>query len=248
MRILNNSILETADISEVGITDGMIGWWPLNGNTRDLSGEKYDATPSTNITMEQGPKGLAYSLGLEKSITINNSSIRMNDIINAYNGVTLSIYFKSKGNAHNDAIIFGGNGLNWGLLTYSDGRVQLSFYSDSGDGVKTSYKASTTIPLNEWVHVVGSFDKTTQTIKIYINGIFKTQTIMLKPIWFNSDVLRFGSSSTSYWVDGLISDARIYNRVLSDEEIGILYKSTGGSNGIEILNNKIYLNGIIKEV
>jgi len=38
------------DFSNVGITDGMVGYWPLNGNAEDYSGNNATINTVNNVT------------------------------------------------------------------------------------------------------------------------------------------------------------------------------------------------------
>jgi len=61
MKILNNGVLETLDISEVSIVDGLVGWWPLNGNTKDISKNKNHGTIIGTIPEASGIEQLCYN-------------------------------------------------------------------------------------------------------------------------------------------------------------------------------------------
>lgn len=106
-------------------------------------------------------------------------------------------------------------------------------YVNSGD-----YKERATVTLNSWQHLCGTWDGTATTtgIKLYRNGAEATtggeENTLGAALDDSAFPLNIGSSGFgSAYMDGLIDDVRIYNRVLSDAEILLLYQADdpGGS-------------------
>lgn len=94
----------------------------------------------------------------------------------------------------------------------------------------TNHLADMDIPpgdLGTWVHVTGTYDGTTW--KIYRNGVLGGSTVdPIGAITVEGPWQIGGSQScTSRFFDGVIDDARIYNRALSDSEVLTLY--SGGT-------------------
>lgn len=88
------------------------------------------------------------------------------------------------------------------------------------------------ITYNDLIHVILTFDGTTK--KLYINGNLNTTSsnaflpaIINNPIFIGN---RSGSTDCSF--DGIIDDVRIYNRVLTSDEVKTIYKQT---NAIKII-------------
>jgi len=91
-------------------------------------------------------------------------------------------------------------------------------------GTDATTTASSTLPTNTWTHLALTWDGTTNPAKIYLNGIetgYTTQTTGSGTA--SSDAtcdLRIGSrQGTSAFYNGIIDEVRIYNRVLSPNEI-----------------------------
>jgi hypothetical protein len=84
------------------------------------------------------------------------------------------------------------------------------------------------IPYNKWIHFVGTYNGT--TIKAYINGELKDSTIWAGNLYERNWPLSFGyfgrPTSDRYW-SGTLDDVRIYNRVVSQQEIEQLYHEGG---------------------
>lgn len=91
------------------------------------------------------------------------------------------------------------------------------FYTAYQDEVSTNYDYK----INDWYHFVGTFDGSVATL--YVNGILVASEN--KPSWNNMPAnFHIGSlDNWTSWFNGAIDDIRIYNRVLSQDEILSLY-------------------------
>jgi len=81
------------------------------------------------------------------------------------------------------------------------------------------------IPLNEWVHIVGTFKGGDYT-KIYVDGTLKDTEMTFVPNSLNNENMstKIGGSvfGSNYYFKGAIDDVRIYNYALSTDEIASL--------------------------
>jgi len=84
----------------------------------------------------------------------------------------------------------------------------------------------TSIPLNQWIHLAFVYDGT--YAKGYVNGqLDKSEDIGSFKIRTSTRPLYVGRLQTSYNFDGLIDDARVYNRALTQEEIQLMMLGKG---------------------
>ncbi|MFH0923908.1 MAG: LamG domain-containing protein, partial [Candidatus Falkowbacteria bacterium] len=85
---------------------------------------------------------------------------------------------------------------------------------------------TTDINDSQWHHIVGSYDGT--SMKIYIDGNLEdTNTDFSGNLPTNDGNVRIGADyqpTPDNFFSGLIDEARIYNRALSADEIGELYR------------------------
>ena len=78
------------------------------------------------------------------------------------------------------------------------------------------------IPINQWIHIAVTYDYSTGEINLYYNGVKKGTVTSIKPhtINFAMDDFYIGKSyNNDRWLEGLMTECRIWNRVLTPEEI-----------------------------
>ena len=83
--------------------------------------------------------------------------------------------------------------------------------------------SSAAIGLDDWYHVVGTFDKT--KMRIYVNGGFAGDADQTDSFTQSNNPLCIGADhfGDSVYFQGRIDDLRLYNRALNETEIGLLY-------------------------
>lgn len=102
--------------------------------------------------------------------------------------------------------------LNTGPIRFA-GRTGASTYYNSGD-------STTTVTDGEWHHITGVRDS--NTWKIYVDADLESSDTGGTGSFANSSNLNIGRSSNGsgeYYFNGLVDDVRVYNYVLSDEQI-----------------------------
>lgn len=213
--------------SEVLKIEGLLIYLPFNGNANDESGNGYNGTVyGASLTIDRfGKDDKAYNFnGTNNYIEISNTSD-----LHLQNGFTICVWFKlASGNGDNSLISKHIYGLNSGFALNTFGE-KARFYVDSGEsnGLNTneSYKD------NQWHFMTGTFDRTTKTQILYIDGVLKNNQTA-KYLLTNNFNITVGNARTSNgnfsaFYKGLLDDIRIYNKVLSQSEIQSLYHEGG---------------------
>ncbi len=233
------------------LNDGLVAFYPFNGNAEDESGNGNDGIVYEAILTGDrfGNSDSAYYFdGVDDVLKINNMTTPKTEI-------TLSIWFNLESYETNgETTLFDKHG---GFFLHVE-NDKIRFYLA---GIGSLY--SSTIPtLNSWNHIVATYDGSTQ--KIYLNNSLVAEDIATGSILSSSYPLYIASDESGiyHYMNGSIDDARIYNRVLRETEIqelsnyGPSTKFVGGfvtgiSNGISIIcknlttgeSVKIILNG-----
>ena len=214
-------------------TNGLVGWWPFNGNANDesLNGNNGTVNGATLTADRNGNANSAYDFnGLSSFIEVLNSNI-----IEFSDGITFSAWIsphsyklggvvdKSGGNIGGFRICVRSidSNNNW-----NDRKIWIeSTQYASGYGAAVS---ATEYLLDNWQFVVGTYNGSTSTCSIYLNGALQNTAINLPGNINNlTNNIRFGLSATvnPEYFNGLIDDIAIYNRALTQSEITALYNS-----------------------
>ena len=134
----------------------------------------------------------------------------------------------------------GGNDGGYGYFTTDAGSPSKGFaMSEGGTAVELSYgnfyyynaSSATKIPnntlltTNTWYNIVAVFDTSSNTIKVYINGVLDvTQSISN----IQTSVVHIGrwNSGNNHYINGNMASYKIYNRELSAAEVLQNYNAT----------------------
>ena len=232
---INNSILWGNIATDSGVSiynygldepndSNLVGWWEFEEGSgaiaSDSSGNDANGTLNGDPNWVTGKIG-SYALefvGVDASISIP---------INCHNGEetmsfwikttsTNASYFRYSSSPDKYLVLFNypsasGNG---GIYAF----IENSGASDRLDGY-----ASTNVNNGLWNHVVVITKLATNEIEIYVNGVNRTITYLHQnspsyPLSFASTHL----FSSMYHLDGIADDIRIYDRVLSAQEVRAL--------------------------
>jgi hypothetical protein len=214
-------------------TNGLVGWWPFNGNANDESGNGNNGTVNGALLAIDRFSYLnkAYSFdGIDDYIqTINPGPLG-----NSNRSISLWIMT----NSNKTQQVFG-----YGYQPPSGGEFNL-LLNQLCQGVTIdvhnnyiTYNYPVNYNINGWNHIVIVFDKNISTkidgVKIYINGQISSSSIACSnPI--NKDIFtldtdiffgKYQASSSGSFI-GSIDDIGFWNRVLTQSEITALYQAT----------------------
>jgi hypothetical protein len=232
-------------------TNGLVGWWPFNGNANDESGNGNNgAVNGATLTYDRyGNTNSAYSFdGATNSISIPHSNS-----IAITSNITISVWKKSNGNTGNYETFVNKRGGN-GEWNYSLGASHyfgpggcpqevdkyVSARRNNGGAQYelkyTDYLVSN--DLNNWTNVIVSINS--DTVKFFINGNLVGNScfgnIFTIPSIDVQAPLTFGSCNCGLaeWFHGTMDDIGIWNRALNQQEITNLYTSTNCASNTTI--------------
>ena len=207
-------------------TNGLVGYWPFNGNANDVSGNGNNGTVNgaTLTTDRFGVANKAYSFDPSLYQLIN---VGQNQLLNSLNQVTISTWFFPNSNASYSHLVNKSNDLNNHQFILSTNNNGIYFYYNNA----SSFFQTTTSPIqNQCNHIVVtySFGSGSDNCKIYLNGNnignFVT-TALLQTTIFNLKFGSFGNNNINT-VKGKIDDIGIWNRALTQQEITNLNSSS----------------------
>jgi len=246
---MKNKILLLIAVATLGLTattlaqvpsyvpsNGLVGYWPFNGNANDESGNGNNGTVNgaTLTTDRNGNANKAYSFdGVDDYIFIVNSLLAASETSFSISiWVNPNIFFNNYSELMCDR----------GTLTYAHKyRISIAdngatsqpatFYCLMGDGLGETHCYDTTyLNLNLWSHYIVVFNSVLGEMRTYKNGNltdvnpssgvgsgYPNQTT---PTYIGKSISPAGFD---YGFHGLIDDIGIWNRALTQQEITALY-------------------------
>jgi hypothetical protein len=230
-RVHKTGQIETMICNSIGPTNGLVLYMPLNGNTKDYSGNKYDGV-NYGATVVQG-------LGNKLAYEFDGVSLQYIDIPDTpkYEKFTLSAWvYNAPGGDERHSILRD----FWEIVGTS-----LQYWSY--DFSETYWRASPsgTVPYDTWTHIITTWDGS--KIRHYANGVL----VYTQPeacTGTSQSFLSIGGYSGRDF-KGKLQDLRIYNRALSPQEISWLYDmyNPNKNTGAKVFNNNIIYADSFKE-
>jgi hypothetical protein len=237
-------------------TNGLVGWWPFNGNANDESGNGNNGTVNgaTLTTDRFGNVGKAYSFdGVNDYIEINTMNISSFTFLGWHFVQSMPAQYTPLGcdwnysfisNFHHD---LSPNTIEKGFEIRYQNPGNLAF--SIGDG-STFNSSGITTQFGSWKFFGLSYDSINQEITLY-NGI--TDTIKLSlgfsninlPTFFGArPVCDANPSNSGFFMNGKLDDIGIWNRVLTQQEITDLYNGNICYQNITVTDTLLINTGI----
>lgn len=213
---------------QFSLNSGLVGYWKLDetsGNPVDSSGNGHTLTNVNTTAFGIGK--FANGADVERSST-NYFHVADNATLSITGNLTLAAWIKPESvTAATTFTILGkwdGANESYRLIQYGD---EIALYVDSSSYSVTS--PSSNLVAGTWYHVAGTFDPATRRMAVYVNGaVVAESTAGPTSIGDSGEVFQLGganhTSSGTDLYDGVIDEARVYNRTVSRQEIENLYQ------------------------
>jgi hypothetical protein len=212
-------------------TNGLVGWWPFNGNANDESGSGNNGTVNgATLTSDRfGNTNKAYSFN-----GVNNYMQCMQSGPIGVPSITVAFWTKNIGSGSGHIVSWGNNGISgedFRVLTNAYGTCASSLGVDS---YNSGIAFNNTFSSNSWDFYAVIFDSSIgnniNSASVYKNGVqigltcFNQNNSSINissafPICFGK---YHGTIPTDY-LSGILDDIGIWNRVLTQQEITALY-------------------------
>ncbi|WP_462352398.1 leucine-rich repeat protein [Capnocytophaga leadbetteri] len=224
----NCSPIVEEENKKVDINEGLIAYYPFNGNANDYSGNGNNGTVyGAQLTSDKnGKHNAAYTFdGVNDFIKVPTSS----SLENFDKEITISAWININKWFNSGSVGY------FPILEKSDESSiggLMNLHINTSTGIQSIYRGNIAynnykIPLNQWVYV--SFVCKNNTAYFYIDGnlIGKKQMNGNYSYKKNSPLI-IGKDIPGLveYANGKIDEIRIYNRALSDSEIKFLYQNS----------------------
>jgi hypothetical protein len=245
LTIFTLSLNAYAQVPNYVPSNGLVGWWPFNGNANDISinGNHGTVNGATLTTDRFGVANMAYSFdGVDDFIEITdnpNYSFLLN------NSYSVNIWFSLTNLGSTQAFIGqgDGDGLNqnrfWRITYYSNNNISNHIRGNLSDpfDTKNLFPWSS---VNQW-HMLTMVRNYNNNLKMYIDGGLQdtdTDITGIASPFTQQRNLYIGAFFNSYpnilmqFLQGSLDDIGIWNRALTECEIQDLYQAQLGSQAI----------------
>ena len=218
------------DFSTVGITDGLIGYWPLEKDTRDVSGENRNATALGPILQQNS----YYFDGVNDTLNFGTG-----DTFFPVYSHTISVMFRSDGITATTGTSPALFGFTYGIKGFigSDGHPNYTLYK-TGFSASVSASDGYNYHDGQWHLYTATCDGV--TMKLYLDSVYQG-TANASAFWdgytswpTNSWNLGKDNNNYMYYFRGNMKQHKLFNRALTQEEIRIEYNT--------MLNNEVQID------
>jgi len=200
-------------------TTGLVGWWKLDDNYLDSSGNGNNGTAYGSdiyFDYEKYNNGTV-SNGVDDYVIMGDDSSLHAGVITTEFWINLNTLTQLGAPLWYSS---GSSGYRW-YTGYTTGDGRLNFFISLNGSYRNIYlDAEDAISVGRWYYVVGTFDGVYS--KIYVNGILKKSVDLSEygnSIGDYEGNLAMSWSTPSYCIDGSIDNVRVWNRPLSSTEI-----------------------------
>jgi hypothetical protein len=210
-------------------TNGLVGWWPFNGNANDESGNGNNGT-NNGATLTADRFG-----NVNKAFDFDG----VDDFINAGQNITFSNYTISSWVLLNTTPDYYNTVVSKISTNFQNYELRINDVANNiipefiwGDNSSwLGMGGSTSFPIASWHHLVVSFNSN-NIVTLYVDGIAVSTSaasnytdILGFSTYFGARPNTQGISNTSFYLNGKLDDIGIWNRALNQQEITTLYNS-----------------------
>ena len=202
-------------------TDGLVAYYPFNGNANDESGNGNNGIINGAVltTDRFGNANKAFNFsGNDDYISAKDSSS-----LDITEQLTLSAWIDTENSLESGYIIK--KGQSGGDENYSIFMINRDPIArvHASNGLYYSVRTSENTIGSAWTHSVGTYNG--NQLSIYVNGILKNKGAVPRNLISNSSDLYIGLDFQTSEFQGKIDDIAIYNRSLSESEIQRLFNN-----------------------
>ena len=237
------SLVAHAQVPNYVPTDGLVAWYPFNGNGMDtgplgLNGINHGALATDS---RNGDAGAAILLDGSSHIDLGDSPL-----LNPQEALTFSSWFRLDApNTQPSGLstILGRNKnqagnpycYSFGIKQAEDGfELRFGLENDASGAPILDFDTPADITLAQWHHYAANYDSTTGLMKVYLDGTFVSEWDV-GPIEVNQiltpTLIGYFRPNGDHSFTGSIDELGIWSRALEDTEVLTLYLGAAGIPG-----------------
>jgi hypothetical protein len=218
-------------VASADLSDGLIAYYPFNGNADDESGNGNHGTVDGAVLTPDmcGTPDSAYSFdGIDDSINIGQN-VKMDLPMSVSAWVKVNDMTNRNGIFRNDSFDFSYYGINFKIMPTGQITAQFGNGNSSGSHARnTKTTNESLIIIRLWYHVVVNFNGR-DDIQIFVNGTEVagsyegTASSVAYSIFYDGFIGMLSVYTPVTYFNGNIDQVRVYDRSLSDSEVQQLF-------------------------
>lgn len=262
----------SANLNAQGSLDtGLIAMYHLNGNPNDasLSGA-HGIVEAASLTTDKNNianKAYQFQAGANTRIKIPYTS-KLNISSTKLFSTSFWVYYTGFNKTAASEVVYYGSlyASNYSVAllnntTADSGKLNVTNYVQSNTpATLLDQKSNTRLLKNTWYHVALTMDATVgaASTKLYINGVLEVQsnnalvipTSTSQSTNLNSSIFNIGNHADTDWgLSGKVDEVRLYNRILTPQEVQLLYSIYSGIHqNVTVQNLDFYPNPVTNEL
>jgi len=203
-----------------GIHEGLVAYYPFDGNMQDVSGNNNSGQAAGNLTYQAGKFGQAACFdGVDAYINVRRT-------LDA--DFTLSAWIKTAGPSLRGGQCYEGNGVLWSDVWGEGNDFILGVLNDKlcmfTGRPDASVLSASTIVTGAWVYVAATRDQQSGRVAVYVNGKYEQAMTSGRNILDANPAIHIGANTLDRrFFQGCLDDVHLYNRVLAEDEIAALF-------------------------
>lgn len=218
----NVSAIFVNSVKKPTLFDGLLAYYPFNGNANDESGNgRHGIVLGATLAEDRfGRDSNAYHFDdIDDGIRVGSISVTGRLTIAAW-------IFKEGDSSTHDQIVCITNAGGVYLSIFPNSNPSLKNHVDFGANYNPAdrYFSTNPVPVNAWVHIAATYDG--QQVRLYQNGSLIQEAS--RNGGFSSGRMYIGRDGPGAATDvfrGVIDDVRIYNRALGQSEVADLFSA-----------------------
>ena len=236
------------EVTSSRINDGLVGYWPLDGDFRDHSTYGNHGIEHGNVSFIDGRHG--------KAAVFDQRGSKYVEVLHQPqyiwpSGFTISFWFKPGERTgdggryilskHEFAEYDHGNAWSASWAYWAHDQIHKLFFTHAWEGSPSNYEhTSHAFAPGAWIHQVYTYSPVDQQVRTYIDGSLASQqefSHLPEPIDTTLSLLFMHERSApdgSRDAEGVLDEVRLYDRALSSDEVRGLFSGNYQQQGVGV--------------
>jgi hypothetical protein len=197
---------------------GLVSWWPGEGDAGDVADNNI-GLPLNGAGFESAVVQQGFSFdGVDDLVSVPAApNLDLRDAL------TLEAWVRPAGTTASGFRLILGKPAGYQMVILPDGRLRFAFPSGAGGQVNRSVDSTSLLEGGVFTHVAATFDSATGLARVYVNGALENSDAQPGLIDSIGTPVQIGGFMdpifTGSFLTGVVDEATIYSRALSDSEI-----------------------------